>query len=97
MATACSSGAPETGMFVREDEPRRDGDVSQILLADALSRLGPAERQGLERTGEVAGFHFSGQTKHCLVIVSLRNDIINHRPSPTFCYGHKTNEFIERL
>lgn len=46
---------------------------------------------------EVAGFHFSGQTRHCIVVVSLRNDTINHRPSPTFCYDHTTNEFIERL
>ena len=84
-------------MFVRNDEPRANADISQLLLRDALDRLEPAEREDLERSGNIAGFHFSAQTKHCLVIVNLRNDIINHRPSPTFCYDRKTNEFIERL
>ena len=97
LATACSPNIPDEVMFIRKDAPRVEGDIGPLLLDDALSRLTPDKRAHLERLGQVAGFHFEGRKYQCIVIVTLRADVINHDPAPAFCYDKSTNEFVGQL
>lgn len=94
---ACSQPSVEELAFVRRDGGSSKSDPSQLFLDDALARLTPAERSDYERLGNLAGFLFTGQTRTCIVIVSLRTDVINHNPDPAFCYDKSTNKFVERL
>lgn len=96
-ASACSQPSAEELLFVRKDESSSKSDPSQLFLDDALARLTPAERSDYERLGNLAGFLFTGQTRTCIVIVTLRGDVINDKPAPAFCYDKSTNKFVERL
>jgi len=84
-------------MFIRKDAAAVQGDPGQLFLKDALARLTPAEKSRYDRLGDVSGFLFSGQKFTCIVIVSLKADVIIHAPNPVFCYDITTNEFAKRL
>lgn len=94
---ACSQPSAEELAFIRKDEVRSEGDQSHLFLEDALTRLTADEKSKYERLGKLAGFLFTGQRYTCIVIVSLRTDVISHAPDPAFCYDKTTNEFVERL
>src|SRR6187397_1251258 len=95
LLTACSQSKPDDLWFIHQDEVRAEGDPSALFLADALSRLTHDEKSHYERLGNVAGFEFRTQKYTCIVIVSLRTDVINHAPDPAFCYDESTNEFAQ--
>jgi hypothetical protein len=80
------------------DGPQYVGQ-GDIFFDDAMTRLSPTERERLKLRGleNIRGFSFRGTRHTCIVILSLRNDLISHDPSPAFCYDNKTNQFEERL
>jgi hypothetical protein len=89
-AIICSCSSKDETYFVRE---------GNIYFDDAMARLSPLERQRFENHGieEIRGFLFRGEAKSCIVIFSLRDDIISHSPDPAFCYDNETNAYLERL
>jgi hypothetical protein len=90
LATVACSNDRDSTFFVTK------GDM---FFDDAMSRLTPAERQGLERNGPdyIRGFFFIGERKSCIVIFSVRPRLIHEGHDPGFCYDNKTNQFVERL
>jgi hypothetical protein len=70
-----------------------------IFFDDAMTRLAPAERQGLEANGPdyIRGFMFTGERRTCIAIFSVRPRLIHEGHIPAFCYDKKTLRFIEKL
>lgn len=84
-------------MFVREDEASGLADPRGLFMRDALSRLTDVERERFKSLGQVRGFLFSGEKYTCIVVVSLRTEVMQHASDPVFCYDKITNTFAERL
>ena len=79
-------------------EPKAGADdLESLLLNDALNRLSPKERKVFDEIGGVRGFIFHGQKLRCVVIVTVRQDVMMHMPDPAFCYRKKTNHYAGRL
>ena len=93
----CSQRSPEERAFIHTDGVSSQGVPSHLFLDDALTRLTSDERRRYERLGKTAGFLFSGQKCTCIVIVTLRTDVVSDAGNPAFCYDKSTNEFVERL
>ena len=94
---ACSQRGAEERAFIHTDEVSSQGDPGHLFLDDALTRLTADERRRYERLGKTTGFLFSGTKFTCIVIVTLRTDVINDAGNPAFCYVKGTNKFVERL
>jgi hypothetical protein len=88
LITGCSS--PEEARYVR---------AGDLFFDDAMSRLSPAESDRLRDIGEenIRGFLFVGERRTCIVLFSVRTDVINHAPDPAYCYDKKSNQFVEKL
>jgi len=80
------------------DENRyvRKGDM---FFDDAISRLTLKDRLRLEKSGpeNIRGFAFRGDRKTCVVIFSIKNNLVNHAPDPAYCYDNASNKFLEKL
>lgn len=74
----------------------RKGD---LFFDDAMSRLSPNDRERLEENGleNIRGFAFKGDRKTCVVIFSVRKNLVTHAPDPAYCYDNASNQFIEKL
>lgn len=74
-------------------------EAGNMFFDDAVDRLTTSERERFEDHGwdNIRGFLFRGERNTCVVIFSLRGDIISHSPDPAFCYENGTNRYLERL
>jgi hypothetical protein len=70
-----------------------------MFFDDAMSRLSPVERRDLESLGPdyIRGFFFVGQRESCIVMFSVKPNLVHHGHNPAFCYENKTNQFVEKL
>jgi len=90
----CSCSQSDTVLI----EPKAGADdLESMLLNDALNRLSPEERKVFDKVGGVRGFIFHGQKLRCVVIVTVRQDVMKNIADPAFCYQKKTNHYAGRL
>ena len=94
---ACHSPSAEDSAFFLDGEKRSVSNPPSLFFYDAVSRLSPAERQNFKRSGDKAGFTFTGEIYTFIVLVTLRTDVLNHAPDPVFCYDKQSHRFVQRL
>jgi hypothetical protein len=93
---ACVPSGDDERMLVRKSDPQVPGDPSHLFLDDAFKRLSADEKR-LYEPDNTGGFLFEGRKSICIVLVTLRSDVLLHGPDPVFCYDKNTNHFEGRL